>query len=206
MSYELENKQSYVRILNESGSSIDFATQTSLSNLSNKIPASVGAKLSASSLSVVLASDHSAVIVDGSASIQPVSSSQLPSMLGSISSTGSLSVVLSSDHASVPVQLPVVGSQGNAYNAVTTTGANEKSNSVDIQYCNNVTVIGNINLSTTVTAEFSQDDTNWYTTLNSIVLPSSGNFQFSFTCACRYVRLDCSSSACTITASICAKI
>ncbi len=83
-----------------------------LINLAGQLPASLGKKVSGSSLSVTLASDHGTIAVsDGAGSLTvddgagslTVDSAQLPASLGKQVNGGSLSITLASDHAGIPV-------------------------------------------------------------------------------------------------------
>jgi hypothetical protein len=97
--------------------------------------------------------------------------------------------------------VPVVGTQANAWSAAS-TGAGGTSTAVDCQYAAHVTVFGNTSGASTITIQFSQDNTNFYDSETTIA--ANGNFGKSVTAGARYVRLK-SSADVTATATIAAK-
>jgi hypothetical protein len=99
--------------------------------------------------------------------------------------------------------VPVVGTHGNAWNAVAVAAGGD-SVVIDTQYQPNISVFGNASAATTITAYVSQDGTNFYKTANEVALSAAGNFHFSFITGARYVRLK-SSAAATITATVAGK-
>ena len=98
---------------------------------------------------------------------------------------------------------PVVGTHANAWNAAAVAAGGD-SNVVDTQYQSNISVFGNADAATTITAYVSQDGTNFYKTSNEVTLSAAGDFHFTFVTAARYVRLR-SSAVATITATIAGK-
>lgn len=102
---------------------VDSAARTSLASVDGKLPASLGAKLSAASLSVVLASDQAALpITDNGGSLTidnanldvalstlatqatlAAMSAKLPATLGQKAMAASLAVVIASDQGALPV-------------------------------------------------------------------------------------------------------
>lgn len=98
---------------------------------------------------------------------------------------------------------PVVGTQGNAWNAASVNAAGTSS-AVDCQYQRNISAFGSVDAATTVSVYVSQDNTNFYDSGSSVALGGSGNFHVSLTTAARYVRLQSSGTA-TITATIAGK-
>lgn len=106
--------------------------------------------------------------------------------------------------APLPVTLPSgIGAQANAWNA-DVVAANGVSNALAVPSQPKISVFGNASAATTISAQFSQDNINWYTSGESVVLTAAGNFGFSFDCGAAYVRL-LSSGAATITATIAGK-
>lgn len=99
--------------------------------------------------------------------------------------------------------VPVVGSQGNAWNAASVNAAGTSS-AVDCQYQRTVSAFGNVSAATTVSAYVSQDNTNFYGAGVNAVTSGADDFHLSFTTAARYVRLQSSGTA-TITATIAGK-
>ena len=100
--------------------------------------------------------------------------------------------------------LPAIGVQANAWNDESASPGGT-SNAADCQYCYNISVFGNSNAATTISAQVSQDGGfTWYDTSYSSVLSGAGDFHFSFTSGARYIRLK-SSSAATLTVTIAAK-
>jgi len=113
-------------------------------------------------------------------------------------------IVVSGGNLCTNVQvLPVTGAQANAWNDESASPGGT-SNAADCQYCSNISVFGNSNAATTITAQVSQDGGTWYDTSNNSVLLGSGDFHFSFTSGARYIRLK-SSSAATLTVTIAGK-
>jgi hypothetical protein len=103
------------------------------------------------------------------------------------------------------VKIPVVGSQGNLSNAITTVGANEKSSVVNTIYCNNITIFGNCSDSCTITLQTSIDNINFYDTSYTDNVPGAGgDFYINANSAGQYHRLNYSASGRTITATLCA--
>lgn len=98
--------------------------------------------------------------------------------------------------------VPVVGTHANAWNAAAVLAAGT-STSVDCQYASSISIFGNASAATTITVQYSQDNTNFYDdTIDTI--SANGNFAFNLTAGARYVRLK-SSAAATITATIAGK-
>lgn len=80
------------------------------------------------------------------------------------------------------------------------------STSVDCQFAPYVSAFGNSSApgGTTITLQFSQDNTNFYNSQVTQVLSGAGDFAVSATVGARYLRL-ISSGASTITATIACK-
>lgn len=95
-----------------------------------------------------------------------------------------------------------LGTHANAWSAAT-TGANGTSTSLDTGGYPFVSAFGNSSGATTITVQYSQDDTNYYDGATQ-VLGGAGNFRIDVTCAARFVRLKSSNSV-TATATIAAK-
>ena len=211
--------------------SVDFATSAlqttgnaSLTSMDAKLP-SIGTQLAAASLSVAQASDEtfdvavsSLPLPSGSATEATLSAvevhvgaiqtavenleGQLPASLGATTGANSLSVVPATD-ASFTTSSAVVGSHGNAWNAASPL-ANGTSTSIDCEKQNNITIFGDVSASCQLKAQFSQNDSDWYDSSQSVWPSGAEDFEFSFTCAARYIRLH-TDSAITITATIAGK-
>lgn len=97
--------------------------------------------------------------------------------------------------------VPVVGTHNNAWNNVL-TGVGGVSTAVDTQNCAHVTVFGNTSAASTITVQFSQDNTNFYD--SEVTISANGNFGKNLTAGARYVRLK-SSADVTANATIAAK-
>lgn len=94
-----------------------------------------------------------------------------------------------------------LGTHGNAWNnAVTASGA---SSVVDTFSCPFVTAFGTSDGAVTITLQYSQDGTNFYSGPTQ-VLAGAGDFAISATPGARFCRLK-SSAAVTVTATIAAK-
>lgn len=94
-----------------------------------------------------------------------------------------------------------VGTHNNAWNNVL-TGVGGVSTAVDTQNCAHVTVFGNTSAASTITVQFSQDNTNFYD--SEVTISANGNFGKNLTAGARYVRLK-SSADVTANATIAAK-
>lgn len=101
------------------------------------------------------------------------------------------------------VTVPVVGVYANAWDNVA-VGIGGTSTAIDCQYQYRISVFGTTSAATTITANVSQDGTNYYDSGNEQVLAGAGDFHFSFETGARYVQL-ISSAAATITATIAGK-
>lgn len=99
--------------------------------------------------------------------------------------------------------VPVVGVHANAWDNVA-VGIAGTSTAIDCQYQYRISVFGTTSAATTITANVSQDGTNYYDSGNEQVLAGAGDFHFSFETGARYVQL-VSSAAATITATIAGK-
>ncbi len=99
--------------------------------------------------------------------------------------------------------LPTVGTHGNAWDNVGVS-VSGTSNTIDCQYCYNISVFGNTDSATTLTVQVSQNSNDWYDTSSTIVMSLAGDFHLSLTSGARYLRLRSSSSA-IITATIAGK-
>lgn len=130
------------------------ATETTLSAASAKLPASVGSKISAASLSIVLASDHATVPVSGTfwQATQPVSavslplptgaaaettlsaaSAKLPATLGQKAMAASMAVVMASDQTAVASNITQIGG-----------AAQSQTNPLSIRQTNGTTFLANL--------------------------------------------------------------
>lgn len=97
---------------------------------------------------------------------------------------------------------PMGGLQANAWDAAT-TGAGGTSSVLDTWSSPFVSAFGNVSGATTITLQFSADNSNFYD--GPTVSPSgAGNFYLSATVGARYVRLKSSNSV-TATATLSAK-
>lgn len=99
--------------------------------------------------------------------------------------------------------VPVVGIHANAWDNVA-VGIAGTSTAIDCQYQYRISVFGTTSAATTITANVSQDGTNYYDSGNEQILAGAGDFHFSFETGARYVQL-VSSAAATITATITGK-
>lgn len=118
----------------------------------------------------------------------------------------SVPVVLASDQTAIAVTTtPVapVGAEGNAWLAAV-VAAGGFSASIDLQFTPFVTVFGNADGQTIITAQFSQDDIAFYSGPTTVVPGGGSDFHMLLTLGSRYLRLR-SSQARTITATIAAK-
>lgn len=110
-------------------------------------------------------------------------------------------VIVGTEYALVVRNIPpVVGTHANAWNAAV-VAANGTSTAIDCQFMSFISVFGNTSASTTIVAQFSQDNVNFY---DSVTVAANGDFGISPTVGARFVRLK-SSKAATITATIAAK-
>jgi hypothetical protein len=106
-------------------------------------------------------------------------------------------------HSSVQT-IPVVGSEGNAWNNVA-VAADGVSTSIDCQYVKAIDCAGTVSAATTITAQVSQDNVKFYDWQDTGALPGAGDFIFNMgEVGFRYVRLK-SSAAATITGTIAGK-
>ena len=94
------------------------------------------------------------------------------------------------------------GSHANAWNAAT-TGVGGVSASLAVGDFPFVSAYGNANAATTITLQYSADNTNFYDGPN-VVLAGAGDFRIDAQTGAEYVRLKSSASV-TATASIEAK-
>jgi hypothetical protein len=185
----------------------------------------LGQKLMAASAPVVLASDQSSIPITAASLPLPAgaATSANQTTLGNQTSkindgtntatvkaastaavaTDTALVVAISPNNSVAVTTtpPVVGTHANAWNAAAVL-ANGVSASIDCQYTPNISVFGNVaGGASTITVQFSQDDTNFYDATSTV---ANGDFSVSGIYGARYIRLK-SSAARTITATIAGK-
>ena len=101
------------------------------------------------------------------------------------------------------IESPTVGAQANASDAVLTSGADEKSNSVDLNFCSKMVAIGNVDGACTITLQQSQNDTDWYSEGTTQETFGAEDFSISRTvAAARYYRLSYSASGVTVTATM----
>lgn len=103
----------------------------------------------------------------------------------------------------VHAQTLAVGSHGNAWSAAT-VGVAGTSTALDTNRCQSgySSAFGNTSTSSTLTVQYSQDNTNFYSSASTVA--ANGNFALAFTHGARYVRL-LSSAAATITATLACK-
>jgi hypothetical protein len=102
------------------------------------------------------------------------------------------------------VKIPVVGSQGNLSNAITTAGTNEKSSAVNTIYTPNISVFGNSSGSCAITLQTSIDNVNFYNTTYSYTTSGAEDFYINAVSSGQYHRLNYSAAGVTITATLCA--
>ena len=94
-----------------------------------------------------------------------------------------------------------IGTQANAWSAASVS-ANGTSTAIDMGQAAVISAFGNTSATTTITVQFSQDNTNFYDSATTVV--ANGNFGITFNHGARYVRLK-SSAAATITATLAGK-
>lgn len=188
MSINFNQTQSYVRLLDDTGSDINNSNpleitlpnsqNTNLKNIDDKLPSNLGQNNKTDSLSVVLSSDHEDV---------GISSSEITTIKDN---TGN---ILTSAERFIP---------GEVWTAID-PGVDGTSASLDCQFNSNISVFGNASSATTITIQFSNDNTDFYNTGNTI--EANGDFGLSLSgVGARYIRLHNSTSS-TITAIISAK-
>lgn len=91
----------------------------------------------------------------------------------------------------------------NVWNAVAAGAGDASTNHVNLQHYQLLSAFGNANAATTISLQYSQDGTNWYTAA-TVVLAGAGDFCFDVNCCAKYARLKTSGAA-TITATMAAK-
>ena len=117
---------------------------------------------------------------------------------------GGIQVIIAGGSGSLSVA--VCGSHGNAFNTRTTTGANEASNSVDTQYCSNLSVFGEVDRACVLTIQLSADDTNWYNSEYSYEATGAEHVAITLTgVGARYWRVLCDTLGTTLTVTIMGK-
>ena len=112
-------------------------------------------------------------------------------------------VNIASSSATITTAPAASGTHGNAWNAAV-VAADGTSSTIDAQLLSVISAFGNASVATIIKPQFSQDNTNFYTSDITLSLDSNGNFGGSFIYGGRYVRL-ISSNAATITATIASK-
>lgn len=100
------------------------------------------------------------------------------------------------------VWVPPAGAHANGWSAAAVL-AGGVSAALDTLYTKTVSIFGNASAATDLTAQYSQDNTNWYDSDQKIA-GATGNFGLTFDAAARYIRVK-SSAAATITLTIAAK-
>lgn len=96
---------------------------------------------------------------------------------------------------------PIKGTHANAWNAAA-VAISGTSSSLDTAVCDsgNSSAFGNTSGAATLTVQFSQDNTNWYSSATNTG-SVTGNFGVTFSHGARYIRL-ISNAAVTITATL----
>lgn len=84
------------------------------------------------------------------------------------------------------------GSQGNAWSGA--TGAGGTSTAIDTKNCAQVAVFGNLSGATTITIQYSQDNSNFYDSASTIVTAGASDIGQTFAIGARYVRLKSSNN------------
>lgn len=121
-----------------------------------------------------------------------------------IDSSNPFPISLISSLVTITTSGTATGTQGNAWNTAVVS-ANGVSSSIDVQLLSVISVFGNADSPTVIRPQFSQNNTNFYTSVDIAFSPNaSGDFSGSFIYGGRYVKL-ISSNAATITATIAAK-
>lgn len=167
------------------------ATEATLSAVSGKLPASLGPKSQGNSLSVTQSTGSTWDVADSN------SQSSLSSIDGKITACNTGAVVVSS--------VPVAGVEANASDAVTTSGSDENSTSVDCQYGSNVSVTGHVSQACVIKVFQSQNNSTWYDSGVSFTAAGDQDFYMFLQSGLRYVRLQYSASGTTVTATIASK-
>lgn len=98
---------------------------------------------------------------------------------------------------------PVAGVQANAWNNAA-SGAGGTSNSIDVQFCDQVSIFGHVSGATTLTVQLSQDNSNFYDSGFTNAPAGAADFGFTIQSGARYARLKSSNNV-TITATITGK-
>ena len=170
-----------------------------------------------------------ALKVDGSAVTQPVSAASLPLPSGASTAAlqtqpgvdigdvtinnasgasavniqdGGNSITVDGTVTANPTTALTVGTHANAWNAAVTR-VNGVSTAIDCQYVPFISIFGNLSGTSTLTVQYSQDNTNFYDVVSDNVV-GGGNFGFDVISGARYVRLKSSLSV-TATATIAGK-
>jgi hypothetical protein len=103
------------------------------------------------------------------------------------------------------VALPIVGSQGNLWNAASPS-AGTYSSVVDLKTCRNLTVFGtNTSQTCTLTLYISADNSTYTATVQQIFVTTGTAFSSSMTCDARYVKFLVSADMVSLTATLVAK-
>lgn len=197
MSNFINSQHNYIRLLDGSGNAI-----TSTGGVLN-----VGDSTAQTSLSVLevntgnIDTSTSSILVDtGNILLDTTSiAGSSTSIDGKITTcdTGNVGVVSS----------PTFGSHANAWNADSVT-ASSQSNSIDCQYCSNISIFGTTTGMDQIHVLYSQDNSNFYKSVNNIY-PVGGDFSADLIgVGARYLKLEMSSGASpqTITTTIAGKI
>lgn len=182
------NESRYSRILSSNGSPITstdgklnvnadvtiagVCTDATVSAMSNKLPASLGIKNSAGSLSIVPSSDSAFNVTASNLGIRSLTNAD----------------VVTSEIAKVPITSGILWD-----NKDTKTNGNSKVG--DVQYSSKISIYGTVSGVTTLIVAVSDDGTNWYASETSYNVPleaivsGSANFHMFFQTGCRYIRL-----------------
>lgn len=123
------------------------------------------------------------------------------------SSTGSLNVDVQGAVDTVLTQIPTVSSHRNLFSGVTTAGANEASNSIDCQYIKQCIIYGDVDVATTITVQYGEDNSNWFTSGNYFYSTiGAESFEIEITSAsARYYRCIVADSGTTINLTLAGK-
>ena len=98
-----------------------------------------------------------------------------------------------------------IASEANLSNAVTTAGANEKSDPIEVRWNTVINIFGSVDQACVVSVEQSADNSKWYPTGHNYTASGADNFYIEFIGAARYYRLDYSAIGTTVTATLCSK-
>lgn len=196
MSRPLKNESMYVRLLNSNGTAIDSDNKLlcdvtiSSATVSQSTAANLKCEPAQSNASLL-----NATVIQGTAANLKCEPTQMTA--GNLNATVVQSTASNLHMTAVVSQIPV--NTGTLFNNVTTSGADQKSSSLDKLYTRHVDLYGSVDKATVLTVELSADDTTWYTSNYTYTASGATNIHLSFECAARYIRVSCSVNTTTLT-------